>query len=145
MGKNTAIIDAHIRQWLHNRALAEKIPASHPDWIVTVAFYSAVHAIDAALAHDGIFVCNHETRFKAIASTNRMKKIGLLYHPLYNLSRTVRYTADPNLWIPAAAIEKQIIRQYLLPIETSVVNLMSRSISLPPLNMSHLVTASTPS
>ncbi len=128
-------LESHIKQWLHNRALVEKIPATHPDWIVTIVFYASVHAIDAALAFDNIAVSSHETRFKAIAMTNRMKKIGLLYHPLYNLSRTVRYTADPDLWIPPSEIDKQVIKAYLLPIENSVVNLIGRSVPLPTISV----------
>jgi len=46
------------------------------------------------------------------------------HQPLYNLSRTVRYTANPALWVPYACIEKQVLGRYLYPIEKSAFGLM---------------------
>jgi hypothetical protein len=131
-------IQLHVRQWEHNRALITCIPASHPDWIVTVIFYTAVHAIDAALVNEGISVSNHETRFEAIGKCNRLKKAYTLYHPLYDLSRKTRYIAQPDLWIPPEAIEKQVLRRYLLPLEKSVIGLIGQTMNLPDIDLSHL-------
>ena len=39
---------------MHNRELIPLLPQSHPDWIVTLAFYTALHAVDALFAADGI-------------------------------------------------------------------------------------------
>jgi len=44
----------HITQWKHNRAFLATIPPDYPDWVVTVAFYVALHAVDALLAHDKV-------------------------------------------------------------------------------------------
>lgn len=138
MAKDKAQLDAHIAQWLHNRSLISRIPASHPDWIVTVAFYTAVHAVDAALAAQGITAWNHETRFTAIAGIHKMQKIGLLYQPLYDLSRKVRYIADPNSWIKPDLIESQVIRARLFPLEQSVEKLIGVKLDLPNIDLAHL-------
>jgi hypothetical protein len=131
-------IDAHIAQWKHNRSLIPQVPATHPDWIVTVAFYVAVHAVDSVLEFEESPACNHETRFKAIAKINRMRKIGELYHPLYDLCRKIRYTADPNQWIRPENIYKYVIKGYLLPLERSAINLLGKTIDLPEIDLSHL-------
>ena len=39
----------HLDQWKHNRAFSSEISGAYPDWIVTVAFYVALHAVDALL------------------------------------------------------------------------------------------------
>jgi len=54
LAKDKIKLKQHIAQWKHNRSLIAQIPASHPDWIVTIVFYTAVQAIDAALAFEGI-------------------------------------------------------------------------------------------
>ena len=44
----------HKRQAKHNEGLAEELAASlrHKDWVVTTAFYSALHWVEAAMAGD---------------------------------------------------------------------------------------------
>jgi hypothetical protein len=143
LARDQSKIDAHVAQWQHNRSLLGEIPASHPDWVVTVAFYTAVHAIDAALTFEGVTVCNHDQRFEAIAGLNRMLKVGTLYHPLYDLCRKVRYTADPNQWIPPAELERQVIRRYLLPLEQSIEGLIGKTLGLPTIKLSQPAAAPT--
>ena len=124
MAKANDKIQKHLDQWKHNRSLIGQIPATHPDWVVTIVFYTAVQLIDAVLAHEDVSVSNHETRFKAIGAINRLKRVGVLYHPLYDLCRKVRYTANPTLWVPPDSIDEKIIRGCLLPLERSVENLL---------------------
>ena len=138
-----AAIDRHVVQWCHNRALIEKLPTSHSDWVVTAVFYTAVHAVDAALVHEGHLSSNHEGRFKALAFVNRLSKPRQLLHTLYNLSRTTRYSADPNQWIAPARIDPDVIRGCLYPLEQSIQKLIGRDLHLPLLDLSHL-TATVP-
>ncbi len=139
MPRDKEKIELHIRQWVHNRSLIGLVPASHPDWIVTVAFYSAVHAMDAALAFEDVITWNHETRFEAIAGINRLAKARKLYHTLYDLSRKVRYSGDPNSWIAPGDIEAKVVRGHLLPIEKSIEGLLGQDLKLPPIDLSHLI------
>ncbi len=144
MAIERAAVERHIVQWRHNRELIEKLPASHADWVVTAAFYTAVHAVDAALAHDGHLVSNHEGRFEALAFANRLSKPRRLLHTLYNLSRTTRYSANPGKWVAADRIDPDVIRGHLYPLEQSVQKLISRDLNLPLLDLVHLAKPPTP-
>jgi hypothetical protein len=136
--RDKAKVDLHIKQWEHNRSLISQIPRSHPDWIVTVIFYTAVHAIDAALTWEGAPFWNHDTRFAALGNINRFKRVRELYHVVYDLCRKVRYTAKPNEWIPPGKIDALVLRAYLLPIEQSIENLTGLKMQMPIPDLSHL-------
>jgi hypothetical protein len=110
----------HLDQWQHNRAFLGLIPTDYPDWMVTVSFYVALHAIDALLAHDGVGRVNsHESRNDVLIKTKRYQQIWKHYQPLHDLSRRIRYLAAPGDWVPVSEIPKQIWNRYLLPIEKS--------------------------
>lgn len=108
-----------------------------------MVFYTAVQAIDAVIAYEDLPVSNHEGRFAAIAATIRLQKVGTLYHPLYDLCRKVRYTASPDVWVPPALIDKQIIRGLLLPLEKSVLGLIDSNLKLDPIELSWTGTEAT--
>ncbi|MGD2110507.1 MAG: hypothetical protein PVI86_14090 [Phycisphaerae bacterium] len=55
---------------------------------------------------------------------NRYRTIYKAYHPLYVLSRTVRYLADPRTWIPSDEIEGKVLGPYLYRIEASAFKLL---------------------
>lgn len=87
----------HIEQWKHNRRFLSSISVEFPDWAVTCAFYVALHAVDALLAHDGVTgVTNHDSRKRVLISTNRYSFIRKKFLPMFDLSRTVRYLAEPT-------------------------------------------------
>jgi len=116
----------HLDQWLHNRKFVSLIPATHPDWIVTVSFYVALHAVDALLQSDGVRRVNsHDSRNEVLMNTRRYTRIWDAYQPLHDLSRRIRYLADPLQWITFEDIPKQVFRRYLYPIEESVYRLMA--------------------
>jgi hypothetical protein len=127
--------DDHLSQWRHNRAFLSTIPLDYHDWIITATFYTALHAVDALLAFDNVTVTNHEGRNRTLGMTNRYERINNSYWPLYNLSRTVRYLAKPNTWVPASRVQKDVIERYLYPIERSVQKLIGRDLALPPVTL----------
>jgi hypothetical protein len=123
----------HIQQWKHNRSFLPLIDPPYADWIVNVAFYVALHAVDALLAHDRVTGVNsHDARNDVLMRTNRYTQIQRHYMPLYQLSRTVRYLADPRQWVPANQVESQVIKRFLYPIEKSVQNLIGADLQLDP-------------
>jgi hypothetical protein len=72
----------HLTQWKHNRSFLGSISTTYPDWIVTVAFYVALHATDSLLAHDGISrVHSHDTRNNVLMQTRRYEHIWRHYRP----------------------------------------------------------------
>lgn len=126
----------HIKQWHHNRAFISRIDPEFPDWAVTATFYTALHAVDALLKHDKVTrIVSHETRNETLTRTNKYTRIWELYHPLYDLSRTIRYLAKPKRWVPWPRIEAEVFRRYLYPLEASVLKLMGSTETLPPITM----------
>jgi hypothetical protein len=123
--------EKHISQWKHNREFLCTISPNYPDWIVTACFYTAVHAIDTLLAHDKFFPTSHDSRNEVLVKTNRYAAIYKSYGPLYTLSRTVRYFANPTVWIKIEDIQPKVIEKYLYPIEKSVQKLTGVDLSLP--------------
>ena len=121
---------SHISQWKHNREFLKTVSPPYHDWVVTAAFYTALHAIDTLLAHDKVNVTNHEGRNLALSHTNRYEHINQIYQPLYGLARTVRYFANPAKWVPADQIQKNVIVRYLYPIEKSVQKLIGEDLHL---------------
>lgn len=129
-----ALLNQH--QWKHNRALLGILPTSHPDWIVTVAFYVALHAADALMAHDGVTrVTSHDTRNNVLITTRRYQQIWRHYQPLHDLSRHIRYLAEPALWVPPEQIPVQVFKRYLLPLEASVEKLLGVRLELPEIRL----------
>lgn len=128
-----ASVEAHLRQFHHNRELISKLPSSHHDWMVTAVFYSCVHLIDAVLASENFHPVVHKRRNVAVANSNRLEFIAKKYDPLYQLCRKVRYLAEPGLWVPLAEFDRQIVRGYLYPIEQSAFRLLRRGESPPPI------------
>ena len=125
-----AIQERHIAQWKHNRAFLSTILPEYPDWIVTACFYVAVHAVDALLSHDKIFPTSHDSRNDVLVKTNRYLAACKSYFPLYTLSRTVRYFADPGAWIRHEDIERQVLGRYLYPLEKTVQRLIGVDLGL---------------
>lgn len=127
---------AHINQWHHNRAFIAEIQPTYADWAVTAAFYTALHAIDALLKHDKVMrVVSHNSRNETLATTARYSRIWLLYQPLYDLSRRIRYLANPLQWVPWDKLESEVFRRYLYPLERSVQKLMGWGEELPPITL----------
>ena len=71
----------------------------------------AVHAIDTLLANDKIYPTSHDYRNEVLVKTNRYSAIYLAYGPLYTLSRTVGYFADPKTWVPIESIQPKILER----------------------------------
>lgn len=121
---------------MHNRRFVACIPLIFPDWLVTASFYTAVHAVNALLLHDGVTsITSHDTRNRVLINTNRYQFIWERYHGLYVLSRAVRYAADQRLWVQAQDVEKQVFQQLLYPVERSVQKLLRRDLKLPTITL----------
>ena len=69
--------------------------SQHADWIVTIAFYKALHAIDSYFAKQGIdgkgHNKNHRIRDRQVQ--NHLGRIYPQYRALYRASRRARYDA----------------------------------------------------
>ena len=122
----------HIDQWMRNRSLLGILPRAYHDWITTVAFYTALHAVDAAIAAHGMDdITNHGDRIHILIRTNSLMQVRRHFLPLYDLSRKVRYMADPSAWILPDRIDQDVLHAFLYPIEKSVCNLIGQDLKLP--------------
>lgn len=105
----------HLRKVDHNKTFLELIQAvdssSHPkfpDWMVTVAFYIAVHYVDAKLAgltpsvHPG----NHSERNTLVAVN--LRSVRRDYFFLKNKSEYARYFPDSEVRISPQMVRRCI-------------------------------------
>lgn len=80
----------HRRQAEHNQKFLESIDQSEfPDWLSTVAFYKAVHLVQALLTASGRNAKSHKSRNRILKTT--WPAVWKEYHPLYSFSRLARY------------------------------------------------------
>lgn len=113
----------HIAQWKHNRDFLQNIPPRFNDWMIVAVFYASLHAVDTLLATRKDEAQDHKSRNGKLSQTRSYEKIWKSYRPLYELSRSIRYHANPAEWVAHADIEPQVITRYLYPIEKSVIKL----------------------
>ena len=88
-------------------------PIRHPDWVVTVAFYTALHMIDAHFARTGqagSHFRKHNERNTAVA--NRLQSIADIYMGLYLASRRARYECR----LPPPGDAEQDLQDYYEPV-----------------------------
>ncbi len=126
--------DAHLNQWRHNRAFLATIEPNYPDWVVTVTFYTALQAVDALLMHDKVErITSHDSRNDVLIRTQRYQQVWRCYRPLHDLSRTVRYLARPEVWVPWSALTGDVLTRYLYPLERTIERLMKMDLGLAPI------------
>lgn len=63
--------------------------ADHWDWVATLAFYAALHWLDASFADSGLHPSNHRQRNRAVQGLPIWDE----YYELYSVSRIARYEA----------------------------------------------------
>ena len=128
-------VNRHLAQWKHNREFLTRIEPKYNDWIVTVTFYAALHAVDLLLLTKNNPVDSHTARNDTLSRTNTYSQIWKHYQPLYSLCRSIRYFANPGKWVPFDQIETQVICRYLYPIEKSVQRLTKQDFELPKIEL----------
>jgi len=102
------------------------------DWVTTVAFYRALHLVDAVLARDKKEVYTHGDRARILRGTSRYQKIYQHYRPLYVASLVARYLQDADGstyhtfsdFMPPELVERIILGYRLKEIEQSVGKLL---------------------
>lgn len=120
-------------------------PHDSPEWIATVAFYKAVHVVEAVLAAQRLGHSNsHFERLTALKAV-RFRELFRQFRPLYQASRIARYmeyhgerNADGTVlvapigvytvfttYLPPDEVEDKLIRRRLLPLENVAVSFLS--------------------
>lgn len=103
------------------------------EWIVTVAFYKALHLVEALFAHDGLgHGQSHENRDYLLKTNRRYAHIYRHYRPLWAASMVARYLYDPAGgtystfadYLPPGEAKRQMVDHRLHQIEMSVAKLL---------------------
>ncbi len=86
----------HLDQYKHNKKLLtstelDKDKTSFPDWVIIVAFYSAVHLIEKELASIPFHSSTHKNRDEIIVKIPKLKPIATQYATLEMQSKKARY------------------------------------------------------
>lgn len=114
-------VDRHVQQWKHNRRFAKTIDGTYRDWQITAIFYTALHAVDAALASLGVQVADHTARNDAVKTNGSFAAVRDQYINLYRISRITRYDADPDKWLPEEYLTvNDLVEGLLKPIENGL-------------------------
>jgi hypothetical protein len=112
---------------------AEKLP----EWIATVAFYRALHLVEALFAHDeNEHSHNHEERDQRLKRNRRYANIYKHYRPLWAASVIARYLVDPSGrqfktftdYMPPGKLKSELINHRLRRIESSVSRMLGRQL-----------------
>ena len=92
----------HRAQAQHNKGLIAVLgmeSSAYPDWVVTVAFYVAVHLVEAYFDRKySVHSPSHTERSRDFTSMVELKPIYGDYSDLYNLSLKSRYRCKLSTW-----------------------------------------------
>jgi len=144
--------EAHVRLALRNQATIDHLQsdvAKHSEWITTVAFYKALHIVEAMFfSQSGEHGHSHDDRANRLKREHRYSHIWKYYRPLWAASTVARYLQDTiehkrsfnsfAEYFSAEDVKRLILNHYLRQVQKSASNfLSSRSVAdlgLPPDN-----------
>lgn len=92
-------LQAHLKAAEANRRTLDFIQqhvTHHSPWVVTIAFYTALHVVEAVLANDDIHQDKHENRHQLLKRTKKYQHIWKHYQPLFNDSMVARYLTSSS-------------------------------------------------
>ncbi len=134
--------DAHLALAQRNQVAIDHLlgkPDDCAEWVVTVAFYKALHLVEAVFCHDGIgHGQNHERRDELLKRNRRYSHIYKHYRPLWAASIVARYLEDRDRnrgdtgyssfsdYLSVADVQSQMLGHRLREIEKSVAKLRGK-------------------
>jgi hypothetical protein len=113
-----------------------------PDWITTVAFYRALHLVEAVFATDPAIKHggDHGSRLRHLKSIKKYNAIYKAYHPLWTASIVARYLEDKETggqfssfskYLTVEQVKSTILNHYLRRVESSVEQLLGKPLQKP--------------
>lgn len=91
-------VQEHISKARHNEQFLDQLPklsTPFPDWMISGAFYTALHYVDACLAGRDIHPLTHHLRSGYVGRLRELRAIYPDYRALEDVSRDARYTNNP--------------------------------------------------
>lgn len=113
--------------------------SDYPEWVVVVAFYRALHLVEAVFASlpTPFHSPDHSDRRVKLFSDNRFKNLREHYRPIERASKVARYLADGSnsyssfsAYLSATQVEHQILNHRLRQVQASAENLLGYKISV---------------
>ena len=88
--------DCHLAVARRNQDLIDRLlnaGNSHPEWVAVIAFYEALHIVDAVLFvdHPDKHGGNHDSRNRILKTTKRYQNLYYHYRPMFSASLVARY------------------------------------------------------
>jgi hypothetical protein len=124
---------AHVAVANRNQATINFLCADfdrHSAWIATIAFYKALHLVEAAFANDPAIghVGDHLSRFECLKKAPSYQHVYRHYGPLFRASLLARYLEDSrghqvpcfDAYLPPAQVQATLLFHHLKQIEQSV-------------------------
>ena len=106
--------------------------AEHAEWIATIAFYRALHLVEAAFSKDRrvgqSHSHTHQIRQEILKNTLGYEKIWEHYRPLYAISLVARYLEEDSSrsyssfreYLSEEEVESEVLNHRLRQVEKSV-------------------------
>jgi len=130
-------LQAHLRLAQKNRDLLDRLLpeiSQFSEWITTIAFYRAIHLVEAMFAIEGIHHFTHEQRESRMGQNPR--KYGMLYrnyHILSTASKHARYLGTSvrdsvtsfDAYISFTRVKRELIETNLLAVETMITGFIT--------------------
>jgi len=99
---------------------------SFHDWLTTVAFYKAIHVVEAVFANNSNYHSHsHADREEKLKRTARYKAIFTNYSHLLTESRTVRYLLNPRSRLTIETVKSLLIYKRLFAVEQNSLQFLS--------------------
>lgn len=122
----------HVAKWKHNRDFLATIPDKYCDWTVTVAFYTAVHAVEAVFAKDSVqHEGSHKGRNQILKLRSRYHTVWRNFRPLWAASQVARYHCDTGPspdpydgWISPEDVKMRFVQKNLGAVEALAIQLL---------------------
>ena len=129
---------AHIDHAIHNQAVIDLLVPQlqeFPDWVATVAFYKALHIVEAVFSNDkGIgHEHSHEDRENRLKRNKSYEHIWRNYRPLWAASMVARYLerrggqqySSFSQYMLPTKVEHKLLRHHLRQVQQSAIQFLS--------------------
>ena len=129
-----ASLQAHLEQIERNNKTRSDLQriGTAPEWVVTIAFYEALHLMEAILVtvgDNGLCHNDHQSRNRCLQVHPQTKHLYIAYHKLFDLSIWARYlekggakydARDPSMVSKATGVWLKAIRDYAKSLKIAV-------------------------
>ncbi len=133
---------AHIQLAVRNQEALDHLCGDSerfPEWIATIAFYKALHVVEAVFTRaKGLGLQHgdsHRTRAEILKKTKRFTNLYKHYHPLWTASTIARYLQDHSTgktfsaftdYLTTDQVLRILVGHHLKQIQISSANLLSK-------------------